>query len=380
MGELLLYGWASGVLSAWDAQNFLMLAVLIGGPLAFVVAAWAASRPHVVAARLNRVWKTQEQAVPAATMPSATEASSVPSESYQDLDEWHPIQGKGIIEGFELGDPALRVPDDERVMQLQLEIHRLRAIVEAFQGDAVARLRGRVVSWRRHSMALAVPNGIGYQFLFVHVPDEGDRDELPIGVMADLACRWSDSRLFVERVIDTQPCSDPLPELPQQHTPDLAEKDGQLPILDDLNKQSQGEGWGHLNHSAYRVPIAWHITTAPKGRAKAFEGKAREVQAILRAVAEAEGLRVISVAAESDHIHLLGLPAGPGGMPPSWTWARWVGRFKALSSKRLKSLPGLETFEWQTGYSLTSVSGGRQGAEEALTVVRAYVEGQGDQG
>lgn len=35
MGELLLYGWASGVLSAWDSRNFLMLAVLIGGPLAF---------------------------------------------------------------------------------------------------------------------------------------------------------------------------------------------------------------------------------------------------------------------------------------------------------------------------------------------------------
>lgn len=128
------------------------------------------------------------------------------------------------------------------------------------------------------------------------------------------------------------------------------------------------------------MPIAWHITTAPKGRAKAFEGKAREVQAILRAVAEAEGLRVIAVAAESDHIHLLGVPAGPGGMPPSWTWARWVGRWKALTSKRLKALSGLEAFEWQTGYSLTSVSGGRQGAEDALAVVRAYIEGQGEQG
>lgn len=379
MGEFLLYVWVSGILSAWDSRNLLMLTLLIGGPLVLFVAAWVSSRPRAVVARLNRAWKVQEWAVAAASMASTLEAPSAPSGATQPPDEWRQYTTPSGAEVIELGEPVQPVPDADRVLSLQLEVHRLRGVVEAFNGPAVGRLKGRVVSWRRFSVALAVLNGIGHQVLYVQVPDEADRDELPIGVMADLACRWADSRLVVERVIQTQPCSDPLPEIPQKNTPNETQRDGQLPTLDELNQQAQGEGWGHLNHSAYRVPIAWHITSAPKGRAKAFEGKGREVQAILRTVAEAEGLRVIAVAAEPDHVHLLGLPAGPGGMPPSWTWSRWVGRFKALSSRKLKTLPGLQDFEWQTGYAITAVSGGRQGAEEALAVVKAYVEGQGDQ-
>lgn len=178
-------------------------------------------------------------------------------------------------------------------------------------------------------------------------------------------------------------CAEPMPEvqIPELKSKDVAEKkDGQLPSMEDLEKATAGDGWGSLNHCKYRAPMAWHLTTSPKYRAKSFEGRAAEVQAILREVAEAEGLRVIALAAESDHIHLLGLPAGTGGMPPSWTWSRWVGRWKALTSKRLKALPGLEDFTWQVGYALTSVNGGKQGAEAALEVVRAYVEAQGDQG
>lgn len=382
MGELIFFSWIVGIVSAWEAQNVLMLALLIGGPVAFLVAIRVASRPQAVAARLTKAWKASEPVPPSITMPKPIERPEAPAVASPDPDEWRPIRSEGILEGFELGEPKpMRVPADERLVQLQLEVHRLRGVVASFEGDAVAHLRGRVCSWRGQNLALAVPNGlIGHQAIFIRVEDAEDRSELAVGVLAELVCRWSDSRLVVERVLGVEGCDEPLPKLPQMSASEQGEKDGQLPTIDELNKQSKGEGWGHLNHSAFRVPIAWHLTTAPKGRAKAFEGKGREVQAILRAVAEAEGLRVIAVAVESDHIHLLGLPAGPGGMPPSWTWARWVGRFKALTSKRLKSLPGLEAFEWQTGYALTSVSGGRQGAEDALAVVRAYVEGQGEQG
>jgi len=93
----------------------------------------------------------------------------------------------------------------------------------------------------------------------------------------------------------------------------------------------------------------------------------------------AEGMKVIAIAAEPDHVHLLGLPGGEGGMPPTWQWSRWIGRWKALTSKRLKSLPGLDDFEWQTGYALAAVSGGKQGAQDALAIVEAYVRAQGDQ-
>lgn len=220
MGELLFFSWTAGIVSAWDAQNFLMLILPIGGPVVFLLIVRVASRPQAMAACLTRAWKASEPVSPPVTMPKPIERSEAPEVAAQVLDEWRPIQGEGILEGFELGESEpRRVPADERLVQLQLELHRLRVIVEAFEGDAVARLKGRVVSWRRNSGAIAVPNGIGHQFLFVQVPDESDRDELPVGVVADLACRWSDSRLVVERVIETMPARTRSPSYPSRTRP-----------------------------------------------------------------------------------------------------------------------------------------------------------------
>lgn len=230
--------------------------------------------------------------------------------------------------------------------------------------------------------------------LWLALDDEHDRHQairlraatdalqgLYVGARITLIAGWRYGRLSVIEVEGVRLVEDPMPEvkLPEAKPTEAKSQDGKLPTLDELEMAAREGGWGNLNHSVYRIPTPFHLTTSPKCRTKAFEGRAVEVQAILREVAEAEGLTVIAVAAEADHIHLLGVPAGAGGMPPSWQWSRWVGRWKALTSRRLKALPGLAEFEWQTGYALTSVHGGRQGAEDALEVVRRYVEAQGVQ-
>ncbi|MBM3270029.1 MAG: transposase [Candidatus Sericytochromatia bacterium] len=200
------------------------------------------------------------------------------------------------------------------------------------------------------------------------------------GCQVSAACRFHRGRLVLDHLDEVTDTDAPLPEakLPQRGRP-TNRADGHLPSIDEAEKVSKLGPWGALNHSVYRVPIAWHIVMAPKFRARVFEGRSAEAQAIMRQVAEDEGLEVLAVAAEADHIHLLGRPAGKGGMPPNWVWSAWIGRWKATTSRRLKALDGLADFRWQVGYSLCSVAGGRQSAEEALAVVKDYVRGQGDQ-
>lgn len=269
----------------------------------------------------------------------------------------------------------------------------LRAKWQALQlalDENTCRLVGRVVRIDRKSEEAA------YGSIWLAIPDaeEGGHQAIRLhGAFTDLVqvaatdrvtllASWRRGHLRWLEVEDRAACTEPMPEvtLPEPKPKDPAGKnDGQLPTMAELEKATSGDGWGSLNHCRFRAPMAWHLTTSPKYRAKSFAGRAAEVQAILREVAEAEGFDVIAIAAESDHVHLLGLPKGRGGMPPNWTWSRWVGRWKALTSKKLKALPGLEDFQWQVGYALTSVNGGKQGAEAALEVVRAYVEAQGHQ-
>jgi REP element-mobilizing transposase RayT len=193
-------------------------------------------------------------------------------------------------------------------------------------------------------------------------------------------CRFHRGRPVLDHFDEVTDTDAALPEtkLPQRGRP-TNRADGHLPSIDEAEKASKLGPWGSLNHSVYRVPIAWHIVMAPKYRARMFEGRSAEAQAIMRQVAVEEGLEVLAVAAEADHIHLLGRPAGKGGMKPTWTWSAWIGRWKAATSRRLKTLDGLEEFRWQVGYSICSVAGGRQSAEEALAVVRDYITKQGDQ-
>ena len=306
-----------------------------------------------------------------------------------------PEQARGLVV-WEISDETEASPDQDPEMvkflrkRLEAEI-RAKWLAQqlALLGPADARIAGRVARIDRKSeealfgsiwMAVADDQD-GHQaiklqgaFADLGVVTEGDRLTLRAG--------WSRGRLTWMEVEAQEACEDPLPEvkLPEPKDKETASQDGKLPTMAELDKAAREGGWGALNHSVYRFPVPVHITMAPKGRAKLFEGKAIEVQGIMREVAESEGLRVIACASEGDHIHLLGMPAGKGGMPPTWQWSRWVGRWKALTSRRLKSLPGLEDFQWQTGYAINSVTGGKQGAEEALTIVRRYVEAQGDQG
>lgn len=327
----------------------------------------------------------------------ATERILIYDEGNDPDDDWQaPAEQAGNLVVWEISDEAEAAPEQDPEMvkflrkRLEAEI-RAKWLAQqlALMGPADARIAGRVARIDRKSeeaqygsiwMAVADDQD-GHQAIKVQgafadlgVVSEGDRLTLRAG--------WSRGRLIWMEVEAQEACEDPLPEvkLPEPNGKETASQDGKLPTMAELDKAAREGGWGALNHSVYRFPVPVHITMAPKGRAKLFEGKASEVQAIMREVAEAEGLMVIACASEGDHIHLLGIPDGKGGMPPTWQWSRWVGRWKALTSRRLKSLPGLEGFQWQTGYAITSVTGGKQGGEEALEIVRRYVEAQGDQG
>lgn len=261
---------------------------------------------------------------------------------------------------------------------------RLKAENEVLKGPASARMTGRVAR-------VEAPSEGPQRVLCLAVEDDGDRHQaialraveadlkgIEVGMLIRVAATWRYGRLVL---FEVESIEEMVGEVPEVKIPERKAKnpDGQLPSLDQLDRHTQDAGWGALNHSRYRCAVPFHLTCSPKRRNKSFEGRAAEVQALLRGVAEAEDLKVTAIAAEPDHVHLLGLPGGDGGMPPTWQWSRWIGRWKSLTSKLLKSLPGLEDFEWQTGYALAAVGGGKQGAQDALAIVEAYVRAQGDQ-
>lgn len=274
--------------------------------------------------------------------------------------------------------------------RLEEELHAKWEARRLILDPPAARIAGRVARIEPHdpeanykALWLAFPDGEGkYQAVKVRglVSDLGMVSE---GDALQVALTWKYGRLTLSEIENhlTADLAGPMPEvqLPDPKPKGASSKDGKLPTMDDLDKAAREGEWGALNHSVYRFQVPVHITMSPKYRAKSFEGRAVEVQAICREVAEAEGLSVIALAAEDDHLHLLGIPAGKGGCPPTWQWSRWIGRFKALTSKKLKDIPGLETFQWQVGYALTAVHGGKQSSEESLEVVKRYVMAQGDQ-
>ncbi|MBU6428676.1 MAG: IS200/IS605 family transposase, partial [Cyanobacteria bacterium REEB65] len=192
--------------------------------------------------------------------------------------------------------------------------------------------------------------------------------------MLTIACRFHRGRQQLVELLGVQDTDEPLPHarVPERDRPDKT--DGMLIHPSELEKMAAKGGFTAQSHSVFRIPIAWHLVMAPKYRSKAFEGKAAEVQRILRSVAEAEGMTVVAVAAEEDHVHVL-----LRGMTPKTCWSDWIGRWKALTSRQLKAIPGLESFSWQVGYALNSVAGGQQGADEDLKAVEEYIRAQGDQ-
>lgn len=191
-----------------------------------------------------------------------------------------------------------------------------------------------------------------------------------------ILCRFHRGMLHLDAIEAIVDCADPLPEarLPQRKIAAANNADGKLPSMEDLNKSVNEGGWASLNHSVYRFQVPVHVTFSPKYRAKMLLGREVEAQLILRQVIEAEGVEAVAVAVENgDHVHLLLRHPG-AGTPPTWCWSKFVGRIKALTSKRFKSFD--TEFAWQTGFAITAVHGGRQGAETALSIVKSYVEKQ----
>jgi putative transposase len=272
-------------------------------------------------------------------------------------------------EVFEVGDEApVRMPDDlaDAMVKLRLELREVRAVADAFDGPAVARIRGRAHEWRGHGLALAVQDGDSYQRVIVRVPDEEDRQAIRIGDRVDLACTWTGGRLAVERVISAQACADPLPDLPAPVSkggiPDWF--DSQDARKRDLLKASDGSS----SVSELRIHLVW----CTKRRGKVLTAPMVErLKTLTAEVVEAKGLgRLLAVNAEEDHAHVaLHLPANLSG-------SEAVGLIKAYTARMLRrEFPELKAHHdeslWQRGFYAGAIGNGGD-----LGTVLAYIANQ----
>lgn len=76
------------------------------------------------------------------------------------------VSGSGGTLALEIGEeeperPSVEIAD--QLLRLRLELRKARAVADAFDGPAVARIRGRAHEWRGHGLALAVQDGDGHQ-------------------------------------------------------------------------------------------------------------------------------------------------------------------------------------------------------------------------
>ena len=195
----------------------------------------------------------------------------------------------------------------------------------------------------------------------------------------EVLCRFHRGQLLLVSLESVREDDSPMPtcKIPARKLRAGDAANAELPTMAALDKLSREGEWGRLNHSVYRFQVPVHITFSPKYRRQCLLGREIEAQALLRHVIAAEGIETIAAAVENgDHVHLVLRHTGPG-TPPNWSWSKFVGRVKALTSRLYKQFD--PDFEWQVGFAITAIHGGRQGAEQALAAVRAYVEGQGVQ-
>lgn len=199
--------------------------------------------------------------------------------------------------------------------------------------------------------------------------------------------QFHQGRLVLDEIESIEECAEPLPEVrvPKRKVEVLNQADSHLADIADLDKAAKAGGWGSLAHSVYRFAVPVHIVFATKVRSQCLLGPEAMAQLIIRQVVEAEPghVEVVAVAVENHsggHVHLVLRHSKPGGTPPTWAWPRFIGRIKALASRRIATLPELDDWPgFHDDYSITAVHGRRQGAEQALAAVEAYVRGQGDQ-
>lgn len=201
----------------------------------------------------------------------------------------------------------------------------------------------------------------------MRVPEEDDRQAIRIGDRVDLACVWAGGRLIVERVIASEPCEDPIPDLPEPNSigriPDWFDaNDGRSKR--DLVKSSDGSS----SVSELRVHLVW----ATKRRGKLLTAAmVKRLKALSAEAVEAKGLgRLLAVNAEADHVHVaLHLPANLAG-------SEAAGIIKSYTSRHLRrEFPVLRAHDdealWQRGCFVGSIGSGGD-----LSAVLHYIANQ----
>lgn len=281
------------------------------------------------------------------------------------------VSGSAGTLAWEIGEEEQERPSEEiaeQLLRLRLELAKAKAVADAFDGPAIARIRGRAHEWRGHSLSLAVEDGEGFQRLSVRVPDEDDRQGIRVGDRVDLACTWNGGRLAVERVITVEPCEEPFPDLPEP-----APRPGAVPDWfdayegrgkRDLLKASDGSS----SVSELRVHLVW----ATKRRGKVLTAAMVERLKTLSAeVVEAKGLgRLLAVNCEADHVHVaLHLPANLAG-------SEAAGIIKSYTARLLRrEFPLLRAHDdealWQRGCFVGSIGSGGD-----LSSVLRYIASQ----
>ena len=372
--ELILIIWVMALQGAWDARETLVgqlqLLTLVGIPVALAVLAGFACRPEGRSRNPNVTCHGSESPVsrtPVATpRPAHRHQCKTPRE-----EDWRSYTTPNGTQVLELGEPLRPLVDDEHrdlLLRLRLELAQARAEAEALRGEAVARVRGRLHSWRGKHAILAVADGEGHQRVLVAVPDDEDRDACAVGMQVEVIARFTGGRLTAERFTMVEECQDPLPELPE-----LTAKASSIPNWFDSNAKNEKRPFlkasdGSSSVSELRVHLVW----ATKRRGKVLTAKMVERLKVLTAeVIKEKALgRLLAVNAEEDHVHVaVWLPANLAG-------SEAAGIIKSFTSRHLRrEFPGLRAHHdealWQRGCFVGSI-----GAAGHLEAVLSYIAQQ----
>lgn len=368
MLELVLYTVGPWALEVWGFDRVFSVMAVIMAALVILNKVQPAER-----IRLWRQAQARRQTPIQAQLPIDT--SEVHSESLQlaqaDEHTWRSYTSQSGSIVHELGEPSRPLGNDEHrdlLLRLRLELAESRAEAEALRGDAVARLHGRLHSWRGQVAVLAVPDGDGHQRIMLAVPDADERESLSVGMRIAVIARYVGGRLVAERFIGAEEDQLPLPELPVPEA-----KAASIPDWFDSNAKNEKRPFlkasdGSSSVSELRVHLVW----ATKRRGKVLTVPMIDRLKVLTAEAVKEkGLgRLLAVNAEADHVHVaLWLPANLAG-------SEAAGIIKSYTSRCLRrEFPGLKGLHdealWQRGCFVGSI-----GAAGHLEAVLSYIAEQ----
>ena len=301
----------------------------------------------------------------------AVRAPSEEAEPDEGDDGWRTYTTEVGTIVHELGEPSKPLGDAEHrdlLLRLRLELAEARAQAEALRGDAVARIQGRLHSWRGPVAVLAVADGDGHQRILVGIPDADEREALAVGTRVEVIARFTGGRLVAERFIEAEADSSAVPELPEPLT-----KPASIPAWFDSKAANEKRPFlkasdGSSSVSELRVHLVWAtkrrgaVLTAPMiDRLKTLTAEAVKEKALGR---------LLAVNGETDHVHVaLWLPANLSG-------SEAAGMIKAYTSRHLRrEFPELKAHHeealWQRGCFVGSI-----GAAGHLEGVLSYIAQQ----